>query len=172
MKYQAILVLFMAFLISTNSSAQEVANDTIKKSFWKKLYGQPVESAIIFMPIGHHIINPDVIFPFYTGINYKGFEISMYANSHNDITTSIYYKRKQNLSEKWSFIYGIGLAYGYDGKLAEVEGLPFRETLFSGPITPMVGFEFNYKISKKISINLSVAPPVVIAYGIRYALNW
>lgn len=170
MKLKIILAIFLASNLFAFSQKKDDSDTKEKKSFWKTIYGVAPESSIIFMPIAHHFIDPDTIFPLYTGVNYKSYELSVYRNSQNNTTYSLLFKRKLNLSENLSFIGGAGIMYGYHGKLQYVRGVPFKKTLFSGKINPVVGLEFNYKLSKKISINTSIIPPVVIAYGLRYAL--
>lgn len=170
MKTKLFFFLFLLYSIGFLAQESKSEEKQKKKSFFRKIYGEAPKSSIIFMPIGHHIIDPDVIFPWYIGINYKSFELSVYRNSHNSISTSLFFKRKLKLSKKLYLIGGAGLTHGYKGKLQHVRGIPFKKTLFSGSVTPVVGIELNYVISKRISINFSIVPPVVVAYGIRYAL--
>jgi len=65
---------------------------------------------------------------------------------------------------------GGGIMYGYDGRLQNTEGIPFRDTfLIKGDINPVVGVELDYRFYKKWSVHTSIAPRIII-YGFRYLL--
>ena len=161
-------VLFFFIIIS--ASSQQRRDAISKKTFLEKLWGEKLEDGIIFMPLGSHTTAPDVFDVLYTGFSYKNVELAVFKNSYRDWTMILLYKRVWYLSESLYFTGGAGLIYGYKGKLQEIEGIPFKESvLFSGDINPVVGLDVDYRISKKISIHASITPLVVI-YGIKYYL--
>ena len=141
-----------------------------KKSIWKILKGKELESSIKFLPIGLHTKDGSFVNAFYLGYNYKSFEIAAFNNSYDDLTILTLYKREIELYEKLSLIYGLGLMYGYDGKLQNVSGIPFRNSfLFSGPINLSGGLIIDYRAFKRFSLQINISP-VVLVFGVRYIL--
>ena len=132
--------------------------------------GKELESSITFLPFGSHTKSLDFLEVWYTAYNYKSFEIAAFNNSYNDLTVALFYKREIEVIEKLSFIYSFGVMYGYGGKLKDLAGIPFRNTfVFNGDVNPIAGIIFDYRIVKKVSIQLNVSP-VVIVYGARFIL--
>ena len=165
-------ILFItAFCFSfVNISAQQKNDTLFKKSIFKKLWGEKLESGIVFMPIGSHTTAPDVFDVWYTSYNYNNLEIAIFKNSFSDWTLGALYKRAWYLSKKFHIAYGGGIVYGYKGKLKTVKNVPFKNSfLFTGPINPIIGIDVDYKISKKISIHSSISPLIII-YGLKYYL--
>ena len=158
---------FLFFFITCNLYSQTQKNE---KSIFQSIIGEKLETSIIFMPLGFHTKHPDIFGVWYIGYNYKGFEISLFQNSFLDITFGFSHKRVWRFTDKFSANYGVGILYGYGGRLQDVEGIPLRNSfLFKGKINPVVAFEVDYKISKKISIHSSLTPLVII-YGLRYSI--
>ncbi|MGK0413710.1 MAG: hypothetical protein ACJA1B_001918 [Polaribacter sp.] len=163
MQKYVILLLLIITTISINSQEK-------KKSFWKILKGKPLETSISFLPIGNHVNPIDFLDTWLTAFIYKSVEVSAFKNSVDDLTVATMYKREIVMSEKWSFIYGLGIMYGYDGILVDVPGIPFRKTfLFQGPINPITSFTFDYRVAKKFSLQASISPAVFV-YGVRFIL--
>lgn len=141
-----------------------------KKTFWQTLKGEELETSITFHPAGTHYTSLEFNEVWYTAFNYKSIEIAAFQNSFNELTLAAAYKRKIGITEKFSVIYGVGIMYGYHGKLTEVETIPFRNTfLWSGEINPLAGLTLDYKITKKLSFQVAISPAVAI-YGFRYIL--
>ena len=64
----------------------------------------------------------------------------------------------------------MGLLYGYDGRLQNVEETPFRDSfLIKGKINLAIALEIDYEIYKNKSIHSNLTPLVII-YGLRYRL--
>ena len=83
---------------------------------------------------------------------------------------ALFYKRAWNFTKRFSMNVGGGIMYGYDGRLQNTEGIPFRDTfLIRGDINPVVGVELDYRFYKKWSVHTSIAPRIII-YGFRYLL--
>lgn len=165
-KYSILLILT---IFSFSSFAQEV-KEVEQKSFFKKILGDPLESSITFMPVGTHTRKVDVFGVWYVGYNYKSFEVAAFSNSFSELTIGLFYKRAWNFTKRFSAIYGVGIMYGYHGKLQDVEGVPFRNSfLMTGEINPVAGFELDYKISKRFAIHANITPLVII-YGFKYYL--
>lgn len=170
LRYIHRLLIVTVFLATTHLIAQQQNDTIVKKSFFKKIWGTPLKSGITFMPMGTHTIEPDVFDVWYTSYNYKNLELSVFKNSFSDWTLGLLYKRGYYFSEKFHVAYGGGIVYGYKGKLQTVDYLPLKNSfLFTGAISPIVGLDLDYKISKKISIRSSVSPLIII-YGFRYYL--
>lgn len=94
----------------------------------------------------------------------------MFKNSYDDLTVALIYKREIEIINKLNFIYGLGIMYGYGGKLQDVSGIPFRNSfLFNGNINATGGVSLDYRIAKKFSVQLNVSP-VVLVYGVRFIL--
>ena len=74
-------------------------------------------------------------------------------------------KRNCINNDTYSLGYAMGLIYGYDGRLADIEKIPFRNTfLFNGPVSPLGGMFASYHLNEGFSLNFSVQPLVVL-YG-------
>lgn len=157
----------------------EEAPEKEKKSFLKKLWGDPTETSVTAMPLGLHTdferfknrevpngLHPALYFAF----NYKNVELALFKNSFGDLSGAINYKRTWNFTKKFSVNFGAGLIYGYFGRLQHSEGVPFRDTfLIKGDVMPVVGGELDYKIYKKVSVHVGIAPAIII-YGFRYRI--
>ena len=138
------------------------------KNFFQKLIGNEVKSAFAFLPLGTHTTDPDIFDTWFIGGNYKSFGACMFKNSFRDWTFIMGYKRAWDFTKNFSVLYGIGIMYGYKGKLQDVEGIPLRKTfLITGPVNPVVDLELDYKISRHFSIH-AVLTPLVIIYGLQY----
>lgn len=161
-----IIIIFILFIVTISTYSQNKE----KKSFWNKLKGKQLASAITFLPVGSHTTDIDFIGVYYTSYNYKSLEFAVFRNSFKDPTFMVTYKREIPLSDKLSLMYGAGLMYGYKGRLQNTSGIPFRKTfLFTGNINPTAGIELDYKISKKVSFHANIAS-LVFVYGLRYWL--
>lgn len=161
------LLLFFLFLQTSSVYSQTQKEE---KTIFQTIVGEKLETSIILMPLGFHTKTPHIFGVWYTGYNYKGFEISLFQNSYRDVTFGFSHKRVWRITDKFFANYGIGILYGYDGRLQNVEGIPLRDSfLFNGKINPVMALEIDYKISKNISIHSSLTPLVII-YGLRYKL--
>ena len=164
---KASLVLFF-LLLQINNSYSQTQNQ--EKTIFQTLIGEKLETSIIFMPLGSHTRPPDIFGVWFMGYNYKGFEISLFQNSFRALTFGFSHKRVWKFTDKFSANYGIGILYGYDGRLQNVEGIPLRDSfLFNGKINPVIALEVDYEISKKLCVHSSLTPLVII-YGLRYRL--
>tara|TARA_B100000809_G_scaffold257223_1_gene298425 strand:+ start:5797 stop:6381 length:585 start_codon:yes stop_codon:yes gene_type:complete len=147
-----------------------------ERSFGRKLWGDKVENNVTFMPFGYHtdrVKNADapiVQYFWYTSISYNSFELAGFKNSFGDASLALFYKRKIILTQRFSVHIGGGLIYGYHGRLQNTPGVPFANTiLITGPLTPVLGVSFDYRITNKVSLHLSGAP-LIILYGFRFRL--
>ena len=106
--------------------------------------------------------------PWYIGANCKGFEITSFINTYNDVSFGLNYKRKWVVSSKFSINYSIGILYGYN--LAKIEGFPLGlKSLAENTIVPVVGLDSVFKVAYKVALQGSLAPNVFL-FGIRYYL--
>ncbi|PQJ79533.1 hypothetical protein [Polaribacter porphyrae] len=160
MKKYIILIIFInVFVIHAQENEQ---------SFWNILKGKELETSISFLPAGTHYTSLEFNEVWYTSFNYKSYEIAAFKNSFNELTLAALYKRQIGISEKLSLIYGIGIMYGYHGKLVDVPTIPFRKSfLFTGEINPLIGLTLDYRFAKNFSFQVAISPAVAI-YGIRY----
>ena len=182
-----IFVLNFTFLFSQNIEPNsDESNSNQKKrtlvcKILKTIWGDPLESSITAMPIGLHTdfekhsskkrstINGLHEALYFAG-NYKTIELAGFQNSFGDLTVALFYKRAWNFTKRFSMNVGGGIMYGYDGRLQNTEGIPFRDTfLIRGDINPVVGVELDYRFYKKWSVHTSIAPRIII-YGFRYLL--
>jgi len=170
MSKNSILALLL-IVFSITVDAQTIEKE--KSSFWKVLWGKPATDAITYMPFGTHTYGKKLHKPHpthYIGYNIKAIEAAAFINSYEDWSITMMYKRQVPLSKKWSIDYGMGLIYGYDGRLVDQPGIPFKYSLFSGPINPIAGGGINYRFSKKWSASVMIAPQINI-YGVKYHLE-
>lgn len=159
------IIFNLLFLLSLGLKAQDD-----KKTFWNVIKGNELETSISFLPFGTHYTSLEFNEVWYTTFNYKSFEILAFKNSFNELALGALYKRQIPITEKFSIIYGFGIMYGYHGKLVDVPTIPFRKTfLFRGEINPLAGFTLDYRLTKKLSVQLAISPAVGI-YGFRYIL--
>lgn len=109
-----ILLLFFLFLqtISLYSQTQKE-----EKTIFQTIVGEKLETSIILMLFGFHTKTPNIFGVWYTGYNYKGFEISLFQNSYRDVTLGFLHKRVWRITDKFFANYGVGILYGYDGRL-------------------------------------------------------
>ena len=131
--------------------------------------GQTPQNAISIFPAGFHTdeINKNINFKFYS-ISYKGYIISSFENSFKDNTYSIGINKNITSKNKITIGYSAGLLYGYNGKLSNTKGIPFRKTfLFQGDINPFLGLNISYKLTKKIEF-ATFLEPLVIIYGFNF----
>jgi|TARA_B110000967_G_scaffold87704_1_gene90337 hypothetical protein len=141
-----------------------------KKSFFQTLKGEALETSISFLPFGTHYTSLEFNEVWYTTFNYKSIELIGFKNSFNELAIGLSYKREIGITQKLTLIYGIGIMYGYHGKLIDVPTIPFRNTfLFKGEINPLAGLTIDYRIAEKFSFQLALSPAVGI-YGFRYFL--
>lgn len=158
------VIISLLLLTVCNINSQE------SKTFWETLKGKTPETSITFLPVGSHTKDFDLIDVWYTGFNYKSVEFAGFKNSFGDLTLTLLFKRQIELKGNFSLIYGFGVMYGYDGKLQDVKRIPLRNTfLFTGALSPLGGVTVDYKVGKKLSLQLNITP-VVIVYGVRYIL--
>ena len=165
-----IIILFV-FINSININAQqEEKQDAQKKSFLEILKGEELESSISFLPIGIHTDDWAPFGVWWTSYNYKSIEFAAFNNSFEKLTLAVLYKREIQLMHKLSLIYGLGIMYGYGGRLQNTESIPFRNSfLFTGDINPIAGLLLDYRIAKKLSVQLNMSP-AVFATGVRFIL--
>jgi hypothetical protein len=115
-------------------------------------------------------MHPDLFGTWYSGASYKGFELAYFVNSFGDDCGAFVYKRVWNYTKRFSADYAIGAVYGYKGRLNRVKAMPLKGTfLVTGNINPVFGIGFDYKIFKKLSVNVEIAPLIII-YGLRYII--
>tara|TARA_B100001057_G_scaffold465840_1_gene522345 strand:- start:4718 stop:5002 length:285 start_codon:yes stop_codon:yes gene_type:complete len=62
-----------------------------------------------FYALGLPKKTPDVFEAWYTGYNYKGFEISVFKNSYRDLTFGFSHKRVWRFTDKFFANYGVGI---------------------------------------------------------------
>jgi len=164
-----IFVLLM-FINIININAQEEEEVEQKNSIWQTLKGKELKSSISFLPLGIHSSDWAPFGVWWTSYNYKSIEFAAFNNSFDKLTLAILYKREIPLTHKISFIYGLGIMHGYGGRLQNTKGIPFRKSfLFTGDINPIGGALLDYRIAKKISIQLNMSP-AVYATGVRFIL--
>ena len=81
---------------------------------------------------------------------------------------SLFYLREISMSKRFRLQYGVGVLYGYKGRLQEVDEIPFNDTfLYSGNLNPTYGIGLEYYVSKKWGVSTLVNPAVII-YGLKY----
>jgi|TARA_B110000240_G_C13298252_1_gene367321 hypothetical protein len=159
--YTLILLIFSSLAVNSQDK---------KKTIWETIKGKELETSITFLPVGSHTKDFDFLDVWYTSYNYKSIELALFKNSYDDLTVAIIYKRQIEIIKKLNFIYGLGIMHGYEGRLQETSGIPFRNSfLFKGDINATGGVILDYRIAKKISVQLNVSP-VVLVYGVRVIL--
>lgn len=184
---RSLFLIVLLFALHTHAQSDTINNTNgistkPKKSFLKRLWGDPTKSSVTAMPIGLHTdfekhsskrrstIN-GLHEALYFAVNYKNVELSVFQNSFGDATIGLGYKRTWNFTKRFSANFGAGLIYGYDGRLRNTEGIPLRDTfLIKGDVNPVIGLEFDYRFYKRWSVHTSIAPNIIV-YGFRFLLN-
>ena len=192
-QFRTLIISFLLLSLSVKLKAQDLSEvakqqDSIskiskvkKKSLFKIVWGDQLKTSFTAMPIGLHTdfekhssktrstIN-GLHEALYFAFNYKSIELAGFQNSFGDLTLAVFYKRAWNFTKRFSVNVGGGLMYGYDGRLQNTEGIPFRNTwLIKGDVNPVTGFELDYRFYKRWSIHTSIAPRIII-YGFRVLL--
>lgn len=163
-KYCLFLLLITASFSSYSQKKKE------NRSFVQKLLGDTPGSAITFLPYATHTRKADFYGVSYFAVNYKSWEVNTFRNSWGDQNYSLSYKRTLNFNERFLLSYGVGIMYGYDGRLGGNDNVPLSNTfLFNGKINPVLGLEFDYKVYKNIALHVTYAP-LILLYGVRYYL--
>jgi hypothetical protein len=163
-------ILLFAILITSCFTAFS-QDEVKKKSVFKTLLGNQIESSVIFLPCATHTIRPDFFGAWYTGYSYKGLEAAVFLNTYRDWTAALLYKRAWNLTKRFSVDYSFGLLYGYKGRLHNIHKIEITNNfLFSGPVNPVAGLELDYRISKRLFFRVDIVPLVVL-YGFRYIIQ-
>ena len=124
--------------LESNSVEEPEKKKTVVGKILKTIWGNELESSITAMPIGLHTdfekhsskkrstINGLHEALYFAG-NYKSLELAGFQNSFGDLTVALFYKRAWNFTKRFSMNIGGGIMYGYDGRLQNTEGIPFRD---------------------------------------------
>lgn len=129
-------------------------------------------SSIFYDPIGSHTglssSSPELKWFQLTGIVFRSFFVMTFINSFGDRTYAIGAQRYIYENHNLAIGYGIGLMYGYNGRLSKVKNMPFSDAfLLRGDINPVFGIITDYKIHNNWRINC-VITPLVVTIGFRY----
>lgn len=149
---------------------------TANASLWTFFYGTTPKNGIFYLPYGFHTTNRDYkgntrsrdfrSFQLMGGV-YHSFYLSTFINSFSDRVWSLGIERDVFKLYRLHFGYGAGLMYGYRGKLADVDGIPFRRTfLVKHNINPLIVLTSHIDISEHVELKF-VLEPLVIAGGIK-----
>jgi hypothetical protein len=98
-----------------------------KKSFLQTLKGEALETSISFLPSGTDYTSLEFNEVWYTTINCKRIELIGFKNSFNKLAIGLSYKREIGITQKLPLIYGIGIMYGYHGKLVDCAPNTFQK---------------------------------------------
>jgi hypothetical protein len=159
------------FILTISSICNVFSQEEVKKkSVFKTILGNQLESSVIFLPCATHTIRPDFFTAWYTAYSYKGLEGGVFLNTYRDWTAALLYKRSWNFTKRFSVNYSFGILYGYKGRLHNIHHIAITNNfLFAGPINPVAGLELDYNISKKLVFRIDIVPLAVL-YGFRYIL--
>ena len=137
----------------------------------KALWGTTPADGLFYMPYGFHNDSSKLeTFGLVGGI-FKTAFLMTFTNSYGDRTWALGIERDLFQFHRLRFGYGAGLMYGYDGRLAESHGLPFRDTfLFKHAVNPAVGVPLHVDISRHVQFEAFLTPVVSLG-GVKIALR-
>jgi hypothetical protein len=143
------------------SPSAGIPASTDARSPWRALWGEAPEPGVFYLPVGFH--NDSVRlrdFQLLGGI-YRGVFGMTFINSYGTRTWSLGFQRNVYRFRRLSLGYGIGLMYGYGGRLADSHSLPLRHTfLFEHDVNPAVGVPARLALTKHLQLETFITPVV------------
>ena len=162
---------FFSFLLLGNlivASAQA-------QNWLDKLYGATPASSIIYNPWrSHYWPYQDFGYTHMYGASYKSVTYMSFVNTYRERCHLVAFRRNWVSTNRFDLAYGIGINYGYDGRLYYARSIPvwIRETiLFKTDFNPMAGFDLSYRVNKGLHLNL-VFSPIFVTWGVAYQFNY
>ena len=161
-----------------NQSAQSSKNMSTtaapkKRSIFSYIWGQPVKNSIFYEPLGSHTKDGHRKLKWFqlAGFTYHSFFAMTFINSFNDRTYALGMQRYVYQNKIIALGYGFGLMYGYNGRLANVGGIPFRNSfLFKYDINPLACLLADINLSKRVKMSF-VITPLVLTVGLRILIG-
>ena len=173
MKKLLLLALFVVgcvFGSEFDLKIQQRINCEEKKCISKSnFFGENLQNAVSFMPIGNHTVNGlDVFDVSFAGITYKNIELAIFKNTFREWTYGLLYGIGTKISSRIYINYGLGLLYGYNGKLSKINHIPLKDSfLFTGQINPVGIIDIDLILNSKSCFQIRILPLVII-YGIKF----
>lgn len=163
------IALISFVLLANPASAQDRSPNLLQK-----LYGKTPKPSLIYNPWRSHYW-PDLDFGYthMSGASYKSVTYMSFINTYRERCHLVAFRRNWVSTDRFDLAYGIGINYGYDGRLYTERAIPvwIRETiLFKTDFNPMAGLDLSYRLVKGLHANL-VFSPFFLTYGASYQFN-
>jgi hypothetical protein len=138
-------------------------------------YGTSPASSVIYNPWrSHYWPYQDFGYTHMYGATFKSLTYMSFINTYRERCHILAFRRNWLDGKRFDLAYGIGITYGYDGRLYYAQSIPvwIRETiLFKTDFNPMAGFDLSYRITKGLHANL-VFSPIFVTWGATYQFNY
>lgn len=117
-------------------------------------YGTSPASSVIYNPWrSHYWPYQDFGYTHMYGATYKSLTYMSFINTYRERCHILAFRRNWLDGKRFDLAYGIGITYGYDGRLYYAQSIPvwIRETiLFKTDFNPMAGFDLSYRDRKSV----------------------
>lgn len=154
-------------------------NGSYAQSNWpnwaKKMYGTAPAPSVIYNPWrSHYWPYQDIGYTHMYGATYQAVTYMSFINTYRERCHILAFRRNWLDGNRFDLAYGIGITYGYEGRLYYAQSIPvwIRETiLFKTDFNPMAGFDLSYRLTKGLHANL-VFSPIFVTWGATYQFNY
>ncbi|MEQ1868942.1 MAG: hypothetical protein ABL961_02845 [Vicinamibacterales bacterium] len=150
------------------TTSVSAAQAPLSKAGWTRAaWGTAPADGVFYMPGGlHHNSQRVRNFGLVGGI-YKSAYATTFTNSYGDRTWSLGFQRDVSRLGPVHVGYGLGLMYGYHGRLSESQRFPLQDTfLFRGDFNPVVGVPLHVDLSSRVQLEAFVTPLVTL-FGVK-----
>lgn len=134
------------------------------------VWGGAPKNGVIYLPFGRHtqIQDENLTVNNLVGVVYNSISLGTFINSFREQTWYLVVMRNIFSYHGFGIDYFAGILYGYNGKLANVKGIPFRDTfLFKYNLNPIISLDTYYEITDYFHIQAMITPLVILS-GIKY----
>jgi hypothetical protein len=134
------------------------------------LPGRVPADGVIYLPLGYHTrysfnLSDNQLL----GLVFQSAAAGTFINSFGDRAAFFGTTRELTSGKgRLGLDYFAGLVVGYHGRLKEVDGMPFRQSvLFRGNVNPALAMNLHYRISTHFRAQVMLTP-LVFNVGIKY----
>lgn len=164
-------IFLISFVLLFNPAAAQDRSPNLLQKF----YGKTPASSVMYNPWrSHYWPYQDFGYTHMYGASYKSVTYMSFINTYRERCHLVAFRRNWVSTNRFDLAYGIGINYGYDGRLYFARSIPvwIRETiLFKTDFNPMAGFDLSYRLAKGLHANL-VFSPIFVTWGASYQFNY
>ncbi|RMH16782.1 MAG: hypothetical protein D6698_09240 [Gammaproteobacteria bacterium] len=134
------------------------------------IYGKAPKNGIVYLPFGMHTQSKskDVSTNNLISITYNSLSAGTFINSFHERTWHFGVTRTIYSTHGFGIDYFAGVLYGYKGKLARVNHIPFRNSfLFKYNLTPGASLNVWFEPTNHLQLQILYTPLVILS-GVKY----